>query len=179
MSRFLARALAMVDGPARDAPASSPAPRPTSGDCGDFGERLSKGERGGAATTAPPASSICGVSGGIGERAESEPVAAAAARLSSVVREHGPGHPEAQAAARALLAACRGVADDPEERMCAPAWAEVTAEPPPGAWCGCCGRREKRGGRWWRERHDPKGWRCATCHPPDHLDARDVMEMQT
>ena len=33
-----------------------------------------------------------------------------------------------------------------------------------GAWCSCC-----YGTRWWTERHEPKGWRCMACHPPDHL----------
>ena len=33
--------------------------------------------------------------------------------------------------------------------------------PPPGAWCRAC-----HGTRWWTERHEPKGWRCMTCHPP-------------
>jgi hypothetical protein len=36
--------------------------------------------------------------------------------------------------------------------------------PPHGAWCRACHRT-----RWWTERHKPKGWRCMTCHPPDHL----------
>jgi len=39
-----------------------------------------------------------------------------------------------------------------------------TALPAPGAWCSSC-----FGARWWTERHEPKGWRCGTCHPPDHL----------
>jgi hypothetical protein len=35
---------------------------------------------------------------------------------------------------------------------------------------------QERGARasgrpWWTERGDPKGWRCLTCHPPDHLPA--------
>jgi hypothetical protein len=41
--------------------------------------------------------------------------------------------------------------------------------PPPGAWCSCC-----FGTSWWTERYEPKGWRCATCHPPDHLRADQV-----
>jgi hypothetical protein len=36
--------------------------------------------------------------------------------------------------------------------------------PRPGAWCSCC-----YGTSWWTERYEPKGWRCATCHPPLHL----------
>jgi hypothetical protein len=39
-----------------------------------------------------------------------------------------------------------------------------TAPPTPGAWCSSC-----FGTRWWTERHEPKGWRCGMCHPPDHL----------
>jgi hypothetical protein len=30
------------------------------------------------------------------------------------------------------------------------------------------------GQRWWTERRDPKGWRCLTCHPPDHLRAEAI-----
>ena len=49
-----------------------------------------------------------------------------------------------------------------------PSWA--TLDPPPtGAWCLAC-----RGGRFWREREAPRGWRCALCHPPDHLSAAAV-----
>lgn len=38
------------------------------------------------------------------------------------------------------------------------AWADPTALPSVGAYCGCCDGR-----RWWS---DPAGWRCQTCHPP-------------
>ena len=41
--------------------------------------------------------------------------------------------------------------------------------PPPGAWCLAC-----HGTLWWTERHEPKGWRCGKCHPPDHLRAEAV-----
>ena len=44
-----------------------------------------------------------------------------------------------------------------------------TAPPTPGAWCSSC-----FGTRWWTERREPKGWRCATCHPPDHLKPEQV-----
>ena len=44
-----------------------------------------------------------------------------------------------------------------------------TAPPTPGAWCSSC-----FGTRWWTERHEPKGWRCGTCHPPDHLKPEQV-----
>ena len=47
-----------------------------------------------------------------------------------------------------------------------PSWADPVALPPHGSHCSCC-----RGQRWWCEREAPKGWRCATCHPPDHLMA--------
>jgi len=36
--------------------------------------------------------------------------------------------------------------------------------PLPGAWCSSCW-----GTQWWTERYEPKGWRCAACHPPRHL----------
>jgi hypothetical protein len=61
-----------------------------------------------------------------------------------------------------------------------PSWTEVAREAPPGAWCGCCGRHEPQaGGRWWRERVAPSGWRCWTCHPPLHLAAGGVCEVVT
>jgi hypothetical protein len=44
-----------------------------------------------------------------------------------------------------------------------------TAPPTPGAWCSSC-----FGIRWWTERHEPKGWRGLTCHPPDHLTAEAI-----
>jgi hypothetical protein len=61
-----------------------------------------------------------------------------------------------------------------------PAWSDPTSVPPPGAWCGCCGRRVGRsGGRWWREAVEPTGWRCGICHPPAHLTAAEVVERRT
>jgi len=58
-----------------------------------------------------------------------------------------------------------------------PAWAEEADAPRPGDWCRCC-----RGQRWWRPaipRGDGTGlglgWRCGTCHPPDHLSAAAVV----
>lgn len=44
-------------------------------------------------------------------------------------------------------------------------------EPPPGSWCSCWYSR------WWTEREPGNGsggWRCMTCHPPDHLPAEAV-----
>jgi hypothetical protein len=60
-------------------------------------------------------------------------------------------------------------------------WTErPDCRPAPGAWCGCCGRTPPAyGGRWWQEREAPKGWRCWTCHPPDHLKPQDVREVAT
>lgn len=55
-----------------------------------------------------------------------------------------------------------------------PAWPDAANAPTPGAWCTCC-----RGQRWWRERESAPGWRCCRCHPPDHLAAGAVMELQT
>ena len=50
-----------------------------------------------------------------------------------------------------------------------PSWA--TLDPPPtGAWCAAC-----RGGRFWGEREAASGWRCVTCHPPDHLRVTGVV----
>ncbi len=62
-----------------------------------------------------------------------------------------------------------------------PSWGErPDCCPAPGAWCSCCGRTPPaQGGRWWQERETPKGWRCWTCHPPDHLKPDQVREVMT
>jgi hypothetical protein len=60
-----------------------------------------------------------------------------------------------------------------------PAWSDPASEPPPGAWCGCCGRFSRIGGRWWREAEAPLGWRCWTCHPPDGRPMTAVVEVWT
>jgi hypothetical protein len=62
-----------------------------------------------------------------------------------------------------------------------PAWGErPDCRPPPGAWCGCCGRNPPSyGGRWWQEANAPKGWRCATCYPPPSHLAGTVREVET
>jgi hypothetical protein len=57
------------------------------------------------------------------------------------------------------------MSDLPPELARMPSWAEAVP-PPPGAWCRAC-----RGTHWRTERRDPHGWRCMTCHPPDHLPA--------
>lgn len=45
-----------------------------------------------------------------------------------------------------------------------PSWADPTIEPTTGARCRCC-----RGSTWWIEATTSRGWRCVSCHPPDHL----------
>jgi hypothetical protein len=45
-----------------------------------------------------------------------------------------------------------------------PSWSDITDTPQPGDTCGSC-----RGSRFWTEATNPRGWRCATCHPPLHL----------
>jgi hypothetical protein len=45
-----------------------------------------------------------------------------------------------------------------------PSWSDVPDEPHPADQCSAC-----RLSSWWTERHNPRGWRCATCHPADHL----------
>lgn len=54
-----------------------------------------------------------------------------------------------------------------------PSWADPLIEPTHGAVCRCCNGRS-----WWCEATSPRGWRCSTCYPGDHLPAdrrRDVM----
>jgi hypothetical protein len=52
--------------------------------------------------------------------------------------------------------------------------------PSPRASCVCCSRLTPcNGGRWWCEIDTPKGWRCWTCHPPDHLPPSMVREVRT
>ncbi len=60
-----------------------------------------------------------------------------------------------------------------------PSWSGPTSPPLLGAWCSCCGRSRRSGGRWWREAAEPKGWRCRNCYPPDHLRADQVVEVRT
>jgi hypothetical protein len=51
-------------------------------------------------------------------------------------------------------------------------WSDATITPTPGARCRNCS-----GNRWWCEYDQPDGWRCAACHPGNHLSVdrrRDV-----
>lgn len=144
MSRFLARALADRSAEQCAAESARRTPPDGFGDSGGSGDAVNEASEGG-----PPLAPLAAVN-----------------RLAAACRVHGAESPEALAAARALLSACRGIADDPEERRCEPSWTAVDAEPPPGAWCGACGLVRRQGGRWWRERDAPKGWRCLACHPP-------------
>jgi hypothetical protein len=59
-----------------------------------------------------------------------------------------------------------------------PAWGDPSDTPRPGDRCGCCGRRGS-GGRWWIERAEPRGWRCARCHPGDHMPEAERFEVTT
>jgi hypothetical protein len=45
-----------------------------------------------------------------------------------------------------------------------PSWSDASDIPDAADVCSCC-----RLSSWWTERHNPRGWRCATCHPADHL----------
>jgi hypothetical protein len=60
-----------------------------------------------------------------------------------------------------------------------PSWSRPKDVPPPGAWCGCCGRFDRSGGRWWREAEAPSGWCCWTCHPPGGRPDAAVVEVRT
>ena len=102
-----------------------------------------------------------------------------------------PSHPDdpdrlvlsdhAKALLRAIFAAWPGATINPVPIAWAPppnlpgsrqpSWTEGADAPVVGDHCGCCGGR-----RWWTERHDSRGWRCAMCHPPRPLDAVRVVE---
>jgi hypothetical protein len=56
-----------------------------------------------------------------------------------------------------------------------PSWWRAEAHrPTPGSTCSCC-----EGQRWWSELANRRGWRCCTCHPPDHLPADAIEEVRT
>ena len=59
------------------------------------------------------------------------------------------------------------------------AWGDAADVPRPGDTCGTCSRRSPRGGRWWCEATAPKGWRCARCHPGDHVPEAERFEVLT
>jgi hypothetical protein len=60
-----------------------------------------------------------------------------------------------------------------------PSWSDPEDVPSPGAWCSCCGRFERSGGRWWREAEAPSGWCCWTCHPPEGWPEAAVVAVRT
>jgi hypothetical protein len=84
-----------------------------------------------------------------------------------------PSRAELEAASDAAFAATERAAIIAERRYgtpraCVPHnlppyWGDIGVIPTPGARCLCC-----RGTRWWCEAAEPKGWRCAVCHP--HID---------
>jgi hypothetical protein len=116
-----------------------------------------------------------------------------AAEAAAALAGREPDEIEAgeRAAIAAEAAGAFGPAIPPEDHLAAlagfldaglarpPAWSESESIPPPGAWCTCCGRTERRSGRWWRERDRASGWCCRTCHPPDHLPPAAVVEVLT
>ncbi len=55
-----------------------------------------------------------------------------------------------------------------------PSWADQAALPSRGCFCSCC-----KGQSWWSEWTAPEGWRCTTCHPPDHLPVEATRTLQT
>lgn len=78
----------------------------------------------------------------------------------------------ASAERAALIAEGVGNPDAPVPHPMPVSWADATIAPTPGAYCRNCNGRS-----WWCEATAPKGWRCARCHPGDHLPAdrrRDV-----
>ena len=83
------------------------------------------------------------------------------------------GSPERERQDRMQRRMVRGLLDTAMQRP--PAWSDAGSRPTPGCRCARC-----RGGRWWCEAGEaPRGWRCWTCHPPDHLPADAVREVLT
>ncbi len=57
-----------------------------------------------------------------------------------------------------------------------PSWSDMRDTPGRSATdkCRSCGGRA-----WWTEAHNPNGWRCYVCHPPDHLPHAAVLDART
>lgn len=53
-------------------------------------------------------------------------------------------------------------------------WADPGIVPTAGARCRNCA-----GKSWWTGAIEPRGWRCSTCHPGDHLPAERRREVRT
>lgn len=53
--------------------------------------------------------------------------------------------------------------------MRSPSWADPGDMPRPGDRCNRC-----RGGTWWTEASEARGWRCNRCHPAPHPFQRTV-----
>ena len=141
MSRFLARALALLD-----APKPPPAPlRGGFGGFGDFGE-------------GPLKRIWRGVPDGYLHRL--------AARRRKAIAE-GRDFWTAPDVLAEMVAAGLDAGEDSERigQRRLPSWADAALTPLAGDWCACCGKSDRLGGRWWREATAPTGWRCATCHP--------------
>lgn len=138
MSRFLARALALLN-------AAKP-PTPMRQGFGGFGEIGEPGESREAAGDGYPCK--------VAER-----------RLKAITE--GRWHWTAPRVLGDLAAAGIDAGDygegGGERRMTS--WAGADLTPTAGDWCSCCGRFERQGGRWWREAEAATGWRCGTCHP--------------
>lgn len=60
-----------------------------------------------------------------------------------------------------------------------PSWSDLEDVPPPSAWCRCCGRFDRGGGRWWREAAEPSSWCCWTCHLPAGRSETAVVAVRT
>lgn len=68
---------------------------------------------------------------------------------------------------------CSADADLSDASQQPPSWWRAKAHhPTSGATCACCD-----GQRWWST--DERGWRCWTCHPPDHLPANAIKKVKT
>lgn len=139
MSRFLARALALLD-----APKPTPPQRPGFGGFGEFGE---------------PAEN---------QAAGPDEYLSRLARRRRKAIEEGRWCWTAPEVLVEMMAARVDPGREGEvsgqRRMTS--WGRADIIPAPGDWCSCCGRFERQGGRWWREAAAPTGWRCYICHPP-------------
>jgi hypothetical protein len=142
----------------------------------DTADTSSPDRMSGPAKPPPCVNSVSGVTGpGHAKDATGRPfvdelsTVSAVSRVAKLANAAASGSEQAAATERAIsVAYIRASLQRP------PSWSDPVTLPSCGCFCSCC-----KGQQWWCERETPKGWRCWTCHPPDHLPAEAVMEIRT